>query len=132
MLKHITVIITLLTLATGPLKADCIGCVKVHVEHYPNGKTIETRIKHCTAKQKYIEDEFCPFCKCPRASHSLHKHPYKIYTENGQIKKASELPIQTLLPELGNQQEERDALKNLLHHANTLQNSMRTNNRAGL
>ncbi len=70
------ILITLMTTIPS-VHADCIGCVTEHTEHFENGATQQAYIKKCRAKQKDIEDEYCPGCGCPRKSHSIHRHPYK-------------------------------------------------------
>jgi len=77
---------TLLCIAVGSsLLADCLGCLKTHVEYHPSGEHQEVYIKKCIAKQKDIEGHRCEFCHCLRSDHSIHRHQYKMH-ENRKLK----------------------------------------------
>jgi len=111
MKKHIPLFLGIL-LVSAPTytNAECIGCMTPHIEQLPNGETAEFYIKKCMAKQKHLEGETCPFCKCSKAAHSLHKHPYKMHHN----KKVSELPIETILPAEQTKEEKNAAIKEFL------------------
>jgi hypothetical protein len=66
-------------LITASLSADCLNCTHIQVEHAPRGESREIYTKKCIAKQKDIESEHCEYCGCPRHSHSINRHPYKLH-----------------------------------------------------
>ncbi|MDQ5940468.1 MAG: hypothetical protein QG632_194 [Candidatus Dependentiae bacterium] len=108
----------ILTASPSFVSPECIGCMTPCIDLVntelidgtPGDNIAEIYIKKCMAKQKHIEGDTCDFCKCPKAAHSVHKHPYKIHNN----KKASEMPIETILPKEQTKEEKSAAIKTFL------------------